>query len=114
MTREEFFKHADQEIEDVFRGRKNRVRNLIEQAWAEGKRNAEVGILKEAIEAAYEEYTAPTLHARWILHNPGTMLDYVVCTNCREISGVRNGLASNYCPNCGAKMDGVDEAEVSE
>lgn len=47
-------KHAESEIEQAFRGQKNRMKNLVEQAWAEGKRNAEVNdvasVVKEAIE----------------------------------------------------------------
>ena len=42
MTREEFMQHAEQEIDLAFRGQKNRMMNLVEQAWAEGKRNAEL------------------------------------------------------------------------
>lgn len=48
MTRDEFMKHAEQEIDAVFRGQKNRMMNLVEQAWAEGKRNAEVAVFEEA------------------------------------------------------------------
>ena len=46
MTREEFMKHAEQEVEQAFRGQKNRMMNLVEQAWAEGKRNAELAYLE--------------------------------------------------------------------
>ena len=42
MTREDFMRHAENEIEQAFRGQKNRMMNLVEQAWAEGKRNAEI------------------------------------------------------------------------
>lgn len=48
MTRDEFMKHAEQEIEQAFRGQRNRMMNLVEQAWAEGKRNAEVEVFTEA------------------------------------------------------------------
>lgn len=48
MTRDEFMKHAEQEIDAVFRGQKNRMMNLVEHAWAEGKRNAEVAVFEEA------------------------------------------------------------------
>jgi hypothetical protein len=48
MTREEFMKHAEQEIEKAFSGQKNRMMNLVEQAWAEGKRNAEVAVFEES------------------------------------------------------------------
>ena len=42
MKREEFMKYAEREIDNAFRGQKNRMMNLVEQAWAEGKRNAEI------------------------------------------------------------------------
>ena len=47
MTRDEFMKHATEEIDSAFRGQKNRMMNLVEQAWAEGKRNAEMDRVEE-------------------------------------------------------------------
>ena len=41
MTRDEFMEHARKEIDQAFQGQKNRMMNLVAQAWAEGKRNAE-------------------------------------------------------------------------
>ena len=35
-------KYAEREIDNAFRGQKNRMMNLVEQSWAEGKRNAEI------------------------------------------------------------------------
>lgn len=53
MTRDEFLKHAELEINEMFNGKRNRMMNLVNQAWAEGKRNAEVDLLKDAIDAAF-------------------------------------------------------------
>lgn len=54
MTREEFMEHAEQEIDAVLRTNKNRLMNLVMQAWAEGKKNAEINgvvtIVKDALE----------------------------------------------------------------
>lgn len=54
MTREEFMDHAREEIDRAFSNQKNRMMNLVEQAWAEGKRNAEINgvvtIVKDALE----------------------------------------------------------------
>ena len=54
MTREEFMKHAEAEIDQAFRGHKNRMMNLVEQAWAEGKRNTEINgvidVVREALD----------------------------------------------------------------
>lgn len=42
MTRDEFMEYAKEAIDRAFDGKRNRMMNLVEQAWAEGKRNAEV------------------------------------------------------------------------
>ena len=60
MTREEFMKHAESEIEQAFRGQKNRMMNLVEQAWAEGKRNAEVNDVASVVKEAIEKWQKDT------------------------------------------------------
>lgn len=41
----------------------------------------------------------PVMHGRWIpVHS-----EIAVCSICGHVTG---GLLTNYCPNCGAKMDG--------
>ena len=51
---------------------------------------------------------APVVHGRWLQKKHkifGNAYDYV-CSEC----GCDYALAEyNYCPNCGAKMDGVDD-----
>ena len=59
MTREEFMKRAAREIDLALASHKNRLMNLVEQAWAEGKRNAEVETLKEAVIAAFTSNAQP-------------------------------------------------------
>lgn len=39
-------------------------------------------------------------HARWEINPDGY---YPYCSKCNEEP--KNGVMSNYCPNCGAKMD---------
>ncbi len=62
------------------------------------------------------QYKAPTVdavevvHGRWIFkHNPITdpkkYFIRIVCSKCN----LHTGQTSNYCPNCGAKMDGGNE-----
>ena len=54
-------------------------------------------------------YVAPVRHGRWI--DKG---EYAVCTECGGRSGTQYDgvelipLMTQYCPNCGAKMDGGD------
>ena len=62
-------------------------------------------ILREALDMAIsalrEQDTAdvaPVRHARWKRYGK----NLGECSECGEIVSVR----SNYCPNCGAKMDG--------
>lgn len=57
-------------------------------------------------------YVAPVVHGRWI--DKG---EYAVCTECGGRSGTQYDgvepipLMTQFCPNCGAKMDGgVDDA----
>ena len=50
---------------------------------------------------------APVVHGRWIEQEKytfGTMYDCSICGD-RILD---NGHSWNYCPNCGAKMDGGD------
>lgn len=55
MTRDEFMKHAESEIDQAFRGHKNRMMNLVEQAWAEGKRNAEINGVIDVVREAFDK-----------------------------------------------------------
>ena len=55
MTREEFMKLAEREIDAAFRGKRNRMVNLVQQAWAEGKRNAEMEQVTEIVRGAVAE-----------------------------------------------------------
>ena len=66
----------------------------------------------DEIEEYAEENTedvAPVIHAKWIIHK-GLIYRYGECSHCHnylEIVRVNGGRGdANYCPNCGAKMDG--------
>ena len=45
------------------------------------------------------------VHGRWLIHK-GHFHDYAECSLCGEDYGKDTAMAFNYCPNCGAKMDG--------
>ena len=59
MTRDEFFDIAEKEIDQMLVTQKNRMMGLVERAWAEGKKNAEVSgiedVVKEAIDKIYQQ-----------------------------------------------------------
>lgn len=48
----------------------------------------------------------PVVHGRWISKNHHGYEWVFVCSNCGYIDGYPFNDRSNYCPNCGAKMDG--------
>ena len=58
---------------------------------------------KEAVDMAFEALRAQT-HGRW---KGAGMGDYR-CSLCSEVVSGNN---HNYCPNCGARMEGVSDAE---
>lgn len=45
---------------------------------------------------------APVVHARWIPFHSETAGDIQYCSNCE----IDNAAKSDFCPHCGAKMDG--------
>ena len=45
------------------------------------------------------------VHGRWLIHK-GHFHDFAECSLCGEDYGKDTAMAMNYCPNCGAKMDG--------
>ena len=48
---------------------------------------------------------APVVHGEW-LDRRGGFFDFAACSNCKEEYPL-GGDTLNYCPNCGAKMDGA-------
>lgn len=55
MEREKFMQEARLTVHRILEGKENGIMNLVQQAWAEGKRNAEVETLRAAIEEALSE-----------------------------------------------------------
>lgn len=47
-------------------------------------------------------------HGRWISTNPHGYEWTFVCSECGYIDGYPFNDRHNYCPNCGARMDGGD------
>ena len=73
------------------------------------------GIIKSAINAIPTADVAPVVHGRWVhsrYEDCAEQFELVKCSRCNHEAYamaiyVRGG---NYCPNCGAKMDGgVDD-----
>lgn len=74
----------------------------------------EKGTIQDAIKMiSYPEYTpsadvAPVVHGRWVQTKAPFMNECEDCSVCgyRTVWGHRY----NYCPNCGAKMDGGEKS----
>lgn len=71
-------------------------------AWAKGLEPSQY------IEALPAADVAPVVHGLWVEH-----LDEMECSGCkRQWNYCDNDTNTfNYCPNCGAKMDGGDNTE---
>lgn len=54
MEREKFMQEARLTAHKILEGKENGIMNLVQQAWAEGKRNAEVETLRAAIDEALD------------------------------------------------------------
>lgn len=52
---------------------------------------------------------APVVHGEW-LGRRGGFFDFATCSNCKEDYPL-GGDTLNYCPNCGARMDGDSHAD---
>ena len=96
MKREEFMKYAEREIDNAFRGQRNRMMNLVEQAWAEGKRNAEIdgvtSIVKGVLDKLSEENKEET-----VTHY------HCNCTHCGKDWWTDDAFPS-VCPFCHEKL----------
>ena len=60
------------------------------------------GLLKEDFMQLPSADVAPVVHGRWILDDPQYLLSH--CSECHGFNSI--GYKWEYCPNCGAKMDG--------
>lgn len=70
--------------------------------------NSTLEIMEEWVRSIPTVDAVEVVHGRW-KHQYEKGMSYKVCTIC----GCRNGLELkfNYCPNCGAKMDGERRTE---
>ena len=60
-----------------------------------------------AIKAIPAADVAPVRHGRW-LHTPTW---WIYCSECGNEPPKETNIATQYCPNCGAKMDEVEDAK---
>ena len=62
-----------------------------------------VAMIEELLKGMPTVDAVEVVHGRWIWHNKRELFEFKYeCSICHDGSD----LESNYCPNCGAKMDG--------
>lgn len=69
------------------------------------------GLLEDVIwevDAQPAADVAPVVHARWIPFHSETAGEIQYCSNCK----IGNAAKSDFCPHCGAIMDGGDNDEA--
>ena len=79
----------------------------IEFANTDGTVGMYINVKAVKLEQQYNSIDAePVKHGYWITHNKGNPFEiYGECSICGYSQSISDHL--NYCPNCGAKMDGV-------
>ena len=60
-----------------------------------------IGIVKN------QDTVDPVKHGHWIVYP--TLVSFLRCSQCHNGVGWHNDKKPNYCPNCGARMDGVEK-----
>lgn len=61
----------------------------------------------DEVDCFQPSYVAPVMHGRWVTHyRSGTTVAEGYVSTCCDMW---NNRKSDYCPNCGAKMDGGAE-----
>lgn len=65
----------------------------------------EIGFVKSDIQCIPTIEAEPIRHGHWVT----TATGWIYCSNCDREPPNETNYRSDYCPNCGAKMDEVDE-----
>ena len=56
---------------------------------------------------------AEVTHSEWYCSSVSMKTRNITCWNCRRTETISNGRENfNYCPNCGARMDGEGEWQI--
>ena len=69
---------------------------------------AEIGDVIDIIDEAPTVDAVEVVHGRWV---EDTVYDMIACTECGHAWNIIDNCTEtfNYCPNCGAKMDGEED-----
>lgn len=81
-----------------------------EQFWDACRNCLSEDDIADLIDSAPSADVALVVHSKWI-YRTRTVLqffedEWLECSNCKSLNGTM--IKFNYCPNCGAKMDGKE------
>ena len=86
--------------------RETAVRAVMAAKWVDGSDGA---MAMEIVASPQAADVAPVVHGRWVTHyRSGTPVAEGYVSTCCDMW---NNRKSDYCPNCGAKMDGGADHE---
>ena len=85
--------------------RETAIKRVMETKWESGSDGAAA---MEIVAAAPAADVAPVRHGRWVAIKVPNEWDRGQCSECRSIFN-SSVWGTNYCPNCGAKMDLEEE-----
>ena len=68
-------------------------------------------LLASAVECLPAADVAPVVHGEWLLRHIGHG-HYWECSVCHTNPCIYVTKDTNYCPNCGAKMDGEEQGDA--
>ena len=75
-----------------------------------GDKLVSVDAMKSFIKNRPAADVAPVRHGKWVHEHMSEGYAWVICSECEAvIHKILINKRLNYCPNCGAKMDGVDD-----
>lgn len=114
MEREDFMKEARLTARRILEGKENGIMNLVQRAWAEGKRNAEVETLRAAIDEALDKREPKVVETK-----PKTTWGEFLCNiglihDCTESEEVVLRLFNNIIPADIAKKLGIEPKDTKQ
>lgn len=83
---------------DEYIKRETAVRMVMAAKWGDGSDGA---MAMEIVASAPAADVAPVRHGRWLCVDTDTE-QFFLCNRCKK----KEYWESDYCPNCGSKMDG--------
>ena len=111
MEREKFMQEARMTAHQILVGKENGIMNLVQQAWAEGKRNAEVETLRAAIDEALDRREPKAAEVKPKTTWGEFLCDIGLIHDCTESEDVVMRLFNNVIPADIAQKLGLEPKE---